>query len=36
MVQVNHNKDVNAVCNDLLQNGTASPYFTQLTDEPEQ
>lgn len=35
MVQVNHNKDVNAVCNDLLQNGTASPYFTQLTDEPD-
>ncbi len=35
MVQVNHNKDVNAVCNDLLQNGTASPYFVQLTDEPD-
>lgn len=35
MVQVAHNMDVNIVCNDFIQKGRHSPYFTLVSEEPD-
>lgn len=35
MVQVIHHAEVNMVCNDLIQKGTGSPYFTPISAIPD-